>query len=46
MNINETEYLAVLDDVMAALDKHGVGQREKEEILSILYGLKGEIIRV
>lgn len=46
MNINEAEYMAVLDDVMAALDKHGVGQREKEEVLAILYGLKDEIIRV
>jgi hemoglobin len=46
MNINEAEYMAVIDDVLAALDKHGVGSREKEEVLAILYGLKAEIIRV
>lgn len=46
MNINEAEYMAAIDDVLAALDKHGVGSREKEEVLAILYGLKGEILRV
>ncbi len=46
MNINETEYLAVIDDIMAALDKHGVGEREKQEVLMICYSLKGEILHV
>jgi hemoglobin len=46
MNISEQEYLAVTDDIMAALDKHGVGAREKQEVLAIVYGLKGDIIRV
>ncbi len=44
MNINETEYLAVMDDILAALDKNGVGDREKEEFLMIAYSLKGEIL--
>lgn len=43
MNINEIEFVAVVDDVLAALDKHGVGQREKDEILCILYSLKNEV---
>ena len=46
MDINEAEYMAAIDDVLAALDKNGVGAREKEEVLAILYGLKGEILRV
>lgn len=46
MNISEQEYLAVVDDIMAALDKHQVGAGEKQEVLSIAYALKGEIIRV
>jgi hemoglobin len=46
MNINEQEYMEVVDDIMAALDKHGVGEREKQEMLSIAYSLKGDIIRV
>lgn len=46
MNINETEYLAVVDDIMAALDSNGVGEREKQEVLMIAYSLKGEILHV
>jgi len=46
MNINEHEFLAVIDDIMDALEKNGVGEREKQEMLSIAYSLKGEIIHV
>jgi hemoglobin len=45
MNISEREYLAVTDDIMAALDKNGVGDQEKREILMIAFSLKGEILR-
>lgn len=43
MNIDEGEFIAVLDDVMAALDKNDIGQREKEEVLFVLYSMKSEI---
>ncbi len=46
MNINEQEYLAVIDDIMAALAKNGVGEREQQEMLMIAYSLKGEILRL
>ena len=46
MNINEQEYLAVIDDIMAALERNGVGETEKNEVLRIAYSLKGEILRV
>ncbi len=46
MNIGEQEYVAVLDDILAALEKHGVGQREQEELLTIAYSLRGEILHV
>lgn len=46
MNINETEFIAVCDDVLAALDKNGVGKCEKDEILCILYSLKNEVVRL
>lgn len=46
MNINEEEYLAVVDDIMAALDKHQVGDREKQEMLMIAWSLKSEILHV
>jgi len=44
MNINEAEYLAAIDDIMAALDKNEVGDQEKQELLMIGYSLKGEIL--
>jgi hypothetical protein len=31
---------------LAALDKNGIGQREKEEVLLFLYGMKGEVVHV
>ena len=46
MNISEQEYLEVIDDIMAALDKNGIGDGEKQEVLMVLYSLKGEILRV
>jgi len=46
MNISEQEYMAVMDDIMAALDKHGIDEVTKKDVLAILYSLKGEIIRV
>ncbi len=46
MNIDEAEFVAALDDAMAALDKNGIGQREKEEVLFILYGMKEEVVHV
>jgi len=46
MNISEQEYMAVMDDIMAAMDKNGIGEDEKKDVLAILYSLKSEIIRV
>ena len=46
MNIDEAELVAAIDDALAALDKNGIGQREKEEVLFILYSLKPEVVHV
>lgn len=46
MNINEAEFIAVIDDVMSALDMNNVGKQEKDEILAILYSLKPEIVHL
>lgn len=46
MNIDGGEFLAVLDDAMAALDRNNIGQREKEEVLFVLYSMKGDIMFV
>lgn len=46
MNINATEYLAVVDDIMNALDSNDIGDQEKQEVLMIAYSLKGDILHV
>ena len=46
MNISEQEYLAAMDDIIGAMDKHGLDQDTRKDVLAILYSLKGEIIRV
>lgn len=46
MNISEQEFIAVIDDVLAALAKNGVGDEEAREVLATLYSLKGQVIRI
>ena len=46
MNINEQEYMAVIDDILRVLTNHAVGEREQQEVLYALYGVKGEILHV
>jgi len=46
MNISEQEYIAVMDDILDALDKQGIDQSTQNEVVAILYSLKNEIIRV
>ena len=44
MNISGGEFLAVIDDVMNALDKNGINSETKNEVLGILYSLKDEVV--
>jgi hemoglobin len=46
MNIDERELVSAIDDVMAAMTKNGYAQAEKNDILAILYSLKGDVVRV
>ncbi len=46
MNIDSGEFMAVLDDALQALEKNGVGQREKEEVLYILYSMRSDVMYV
>jgi hemoglobin len=46
MNINDEEFVAVIDDVLKALTQNDVGQKEKDEVLCILYSMKGEVAHV
>ena len=44
MNINEGEYMHVLDDILSALDKNNIDGQTRNEVLAIGYSLKGDII--
>lgn len=46
MNIDDAEFNAVLNDALEALEMNKVGQREKEEVLYILYSLRKEVVRL
>lgn len=46
MNISEQEYLAVMDDIVGAMNKHKLDEGTKNDVIAILYALKGNIIRV
>ena len=46
MNISEQEFVAVLDDAMAALETNGIDAPTRTEVLGILWSLKGEVVRV
>lgn len=44
MNISPTEYMHVMDDIFKALDKNGIDEDSKKDVLAILWSLKGMII--
>lgn len=44
MNISHSEYMHVIDDIFAALDKNKIDEDTKKDVLSILWSLKGMII--
>jgi hemoglobin len=44
MNINATEYMHVIDDVMKVLDKHKKTEETKKDVLAIFYSLKDLMI--
>lgn len=46
MNISDNEFMAAVDDVMAALTASGVGDREKGEVLYIFYSLRPQVVRI
>jgi hemoglobin len=46
MNIDEAEFMAVIDDILDALDKNNIGQPEQSEVLFALYSMRREIVGV
>ena len=46
MNVSEQEFITVIDDAMNALETCGIDTPTRNEVLAILWSLKGEVIRV
>jgi hemoglobin len=44
MNINEMEFNAVVDDVLAACAMHKMAQQEQNEVLAILWSVRKDIV--
>lgn len=44
MAIREADFTALVEDLVRALEKHRVPAREREELLTLLGGLRGEIV--
>ena len=44
MNVNAQEYMAALDDILGTLDKHGIDEETRKDVLAIAYSLKGQIV--
>lgn len=45
MNISEQELIATLDDIVEALNAHGVAPGEVNEVVGIVYSLRGQVLR-
>jgi len=45
MNISEQELIAAIDDIVAAMSKNQLEQSAQNEVVAILYSLKGEVLR-
>ena len=43
MNISDEEYAAVTDDIMQTLAKHDIDEQTRQEVLTIVQSLKGDI---
>jgi hemoglobin len=46
MNINEQEFMSVIDDVMDALQKNAIDEATRNEVLAILWSMRTEVVRV
>lgn len=44
MNISEMEFNAAIDDIMAAMTKNNIAQKEKDEVLVILWSVRPAIV--
>jgi hemoglobin len=44
--VSEQELIAAIDDILAAMTKNGYDQAEKNDVVAILYSLKGDVVRL
>jgi hemoglobin len=44
MGIREADFAALIDDLTKSLDRHQVGDAEKQELLGLLAPMKGDIV--
>jgi hemoglobin len=45
MDINNTEFLAVVDDILLVLNNHNLSDQTKKDMLYILYSFKDQIVK-
>lgn len=46
MNVNEQELIAAIDDFVVTMQSQGLSAPEVNEVVAILYSLKGEVLRI
>lgn len=46
MNISAEEFMAATDDILKALAKHDIDQQTRNEVLSIVWSFKPEVMRL
>lgn len=46
MNISATEYMAAVDDILAALVTAGIDEQTRKDVLAMTWSLKGDIMNL
>jgi len=46
MNISEQEFMSVIDDAMDAMQKNGIDDATRNEVLAVLWSMRREVMRV
>ena len=46
MNINAAEYMAAIDDILAAMRSRSIDEQTQKDILAVAYSLKDQILHV
>ncbi len=46
MNVSEQEFVIVVDDIVAALNKNGIDDQTRSDVVGILFSLKPQVVRL